>query len=660
MVPNSRGLAAVALCISLVVPALARAEVLYLDGAGPRIVNGLRSQGFPTTGALLFGGNPATATTYCSGTMIGCETFLTAAHCVADNLNPASYTVFLQHGGVYSVSGIEVHQSYSFPVADLALIKLSSPVSGISPTPIDTVGGHANGTGGMIAGFGRTGGGSFDYGVKRFGAIEVDSCIFGVSNTTSICWNFTNPVAAAGADSNTCNADSGGPLFIDNGTDLVLAGVTSGGNSSDCMAFDNSFDTRISFYASYLQAAGGADLANTSCGGIPQVGDADVEVVALEGALDGSTPQQTHSFDVDPGSMVLRVTLNAIDDGISDFNLYVRAGVPPTTTNYDCAVDGSGQYGGCEFNNPSGGMWHVLVDRSSGAGAYQVTATSFGTFCSDPANDGLACDDDNACTSSDVCASGACVGSAVADGTGCDDGNACTLPDACVAAVCVGQSTCGDGAIQTSCEECDDGGVSSGDGCDSSCAVERCYECSGTPSACGIPGGCVDPGRAIVVLKNSPIPDKGRLTWKWLKGAAATPSFGDPVADYGYDLCIWEGGELVASAGAPDGGICGSRPCWRATGAQWAPSGYKYKNKASNGEGVRLVKLKEGVGTAKILWKARGANLSLPVPDSATEYFATSPVIVQTVRQDGGACWQSTFSNADVQKNDGQTFKATK
>ena len=63
----------------------------------PRIVNGVVTSDFPSTGALLRNrGDPATplnASAWCSDILIGCETFLTAAYCVFNDPSPpiASY-----------------------------------------------------------------------------------------------------------------------------------------------------------------------------------------------------------------------------------------------------------------------------------------------------------------------------------------------------------------------------------------------------------------------------------------------------------------------------------------------------------------------------------------------------------------------------------------
>jgi hypothetical protein len=92
-------------------------------------------------------------------------------------------------------------------------------------------------------------------------------------------------VGLPGEDSNTCNGDSGGPLFVDFGAGEVVAGVTSGGNNADCLASDDSFDTNVFVNAAFVQSIAGADLLNTTCGSISQVGQPLTQVTALEANL---------------------------------------------------------------------------------------------------------------------------------------------------------------------------------------------------------------------------------------------------------------------------------------------------------------------------------------------------------------------------------------
>ena len=71
------------------------------------------------------------------------------------------------------------------------------------------------------------------------------------------------------------------------------------------------------------------------------------------------------------------------------------------------------------------------------------------------------------------CVAGACGdGSVNVDGEECDDGNT-TDGDGCSSSCAV--EKCGDGAVNDAgAEECDDGNTADGDGCSSTCAVERC------------------------------------------------------------------------------------------------------------------------------------------------------------------------------------------
>jgi len=365
-------------------------------GAQQRIVNGVLTNGFPTTGSMLLGNDPDTATQWCTGTLIGCETFLTAAHCVCDGTgascasgqpdepDPNAYLVFLQHAGFFTVSSIALRSDFDFPVADVAILKLGSAVNGISPSRINTTSSPAASSAGTIVGFGRTGDPNFDYGIKQTGAVSTVACSGGISNTTSVCWSFTAPVGPPGDDSNSCNGDSGGPLFIDMGSGDVVAGVTSGGTSASCNEPDLAYDANVYHYRTWVQTEGGADLANTSCGSRAQVESADVDVHGFDGTLSAGKPTGTHSFSVASGAEHLIVTMNASEESGNDFDLYVKFGAPPITGDYDCRAFGTNSWGSCEFASPSAGTWHVLANRYSGDGTYQVTATVFNPITTPP------------------------------------------------------------------------------------------------------------------------------------------------------------------------------------------------------------------------------------------------------------------------------------
>jgi hypothetical protein len=580
----------------------------------PRIVNGTLTAQYPTVGALLMFGDPATASLQCSGTLIGCETFLTAAHCICDTIgtdcqgpgvpDPSNYLVFLQHAGFFHVASMTVRSDFVFPVGDVAVIKLASPVTGIAPTPINGVRAPAGGTDGTLVGFGRSGDTASDYGLKHTGAVGIAACTNGVSNTTSVCWDFTLPVGPPGSDSNTCNGDSGGPLFIDFGCGDTVAGITSGGSSANCLPTDNSYDANVYNYRAYIEAEGGADLASASCGDMPQAGDPNTTIVADSGNLSATNSQGTHSFKVAAGTTLLRVAMNAIDDGASDFDLYVKQGSPPGAHDFDCAQNGSGQYGFCEFAVPAPGDWYVLVDRYSGDGTYQLTATAFASGSPGPGADGGPCDDQNACTASDVCQRGACIGAVVTDGTSCDDGSACTSVDSCQGGACTSTAA---------------------------------------PAL-----GCKRPfvgGKASLVLKNRSVDRRDSAAWKWTKGTATSLlEFGDPTVTTSYELCLFDetanNPQLVLDAHIPAGG-------------NWSAfrRGYKYKDAGAANDGITNVVLKAGDdGAASIVIKGKGAGLNAP----ALPLHQDSRVITQLLN--GSTCWEADYDTPLV--NDVGQFKA--
>jgi hypothetical protein len=558
-----------------------------------QIVNGAVTSDYAATGALLDGSNGTAAAVLCSGTLVGCGKFLTAGHCVDGSLDPADYSVFLQHAGFFAVARIVRHPTYDFPVGDVAVLTLAAPVTGIRPVRLQTASAPPFGTAATIVGFGRTGPGN-DFGLKRRGSVTTDACANGVSDETSVCWTFAGPLGTPGSNSNTCNADSGGPLFVDLGGGPTIAGVTSGGTTATCLATDRSYDASVFAYHQWIATQAGPDLGDSACGTISPVGGAGATTTAFEGTLGSSAREARHAFTVPAGRGELRVTMNGLDDGAADFDLYVKRGSPPTSADYDCAQNAIGQFASCTFAAPGAGPWYVLVDRYAGNGAYQVTATSFGVDCSEPGSDGLACDDGNSCTTGDACAAGGCVGSVLADGTACDDGRLCTPVDTCSAGVCVGSTT----------------------------------------PATGCAGPAYAAGRGSLLLEDEPPPNTGdRLTWRWL-GGASTPkaAFGSPTVGTDFGLCLYDergaGPQLILERRIP----AGAR--WRDVGG-----GYRYSDPGLLGDGVRRVHLREGgQGGAKITVEARGANLALPPVPLGQQ----STVTLQLVR--AGGCWEARYS----------------
>lgn len=260
--------------------------------------------------------------------------------------------------------------------------------------------------------------------------------------------------------------------------------------------------------------------------------------------------------------------------------------------------------------------------------------------------------------------------------------------------------TCGNGTLDAY-EQCDDGNLDDGDGCDSNCTFTGCGNgivtsgegcddgnlddgdcCLSTcqPAPAGTPcddddpctqedgcsaGVCLgwsqpdptcqapsQPGKTSVVLRDRQ-PDTGdRLSWKWTHGPTATPEdFGDPVdGSTSYKLCIYdEGGpsgapRLILSGWIPSGGSCAGRDCWRRAGA----SSFRYKDKTRSSDGMQTLVLKAHAdGSAKIVAAGKGAGLAFAVP----ELGLAAPVTVQLQSTHGG-CWEAIYRSPARNRSD--------
>ena len=346
---------------------------------GDQIVNGASTQFETSVAALVEAG---TGLSLCTGTLIGCETVLTAAHCVCfgngascqnngpDLEDPSNINVFFQHAGLFGVDSIEVPGNYEFGFAsDVAILKLSRPVTGIEPSAINTQARLSNGTEGTIVGFGLTRGDRNDDGFKRVGKVETSACV-GVPANQHVCWSFTDPVGAIGTDSNTCSGDSGGPLFATVGGNRVVAGVTSGGENANCTTTDFSFDADVFQNRAWIQQQAGNDLGTMACGEFPSFNT----ITGISGLLQNGDRERRFGLEVPSSTGLLRLALNGTGSN-SAVQLYVRRSGEPTTSVFDCRADNNGD--ACEFTNPAPGTWSILVRRPAGSGEFQATATQF-------------------------------------------------------------------------------------------------------------------------------------------------------------------------------------------------------------------------------------------------------------------------------------------
>lgn len=400
------------------------------------IVNGAPELAEPTTGALLLG-TPDSGHLVCSVTLIGCDVAVTTAHCFNLSTGEKNF-LFFQHAGFVPIESATRHPAYvaAFPpntpdfdvlrVEDIAFIKLAEPVSGLTPSSIVRIGPPALGTPGKIVGFGRDpitaaspASADDNAGIKRSGTMVIAACEDSLVGQDVLCWQLPDPpdpLGPAGEDVSTCEGDSGGPLFVTENGQRVVAGITKGavfisdGQSDLCEPPVDPYDTNLDRHRDWIQGPTGRGgmvaitaampLSQKDCtplDALPEVvqsGDglgncdgrawsesAAPRTCGFKGFLDvGATNFAAHNFPVPPETSLLRVAFNGIASSSSsvDTNYYLRASAPATTSQFDCSSTGTGTVGFCEFVDPTADTWHTLIDQTLYRGEYQVTVTMFG------------------------------------------------------------------------------------------------------------------------------------------------------------------------------------------------------------------------------------------------------------------------------------------
>lgn len=359
----------------------------------PRIVNGFPTDAYPAVGLVALYADAAQTelTGLCSGTLVGCRTVLTAAHCVcpdgADTYESCqeagvddlrAIAVFLPHVGVLRVDNVEVHPDFEFGSGqDVAMLHLAMEADAVPPLPLAMLFPRA-GDAGQVVGYGTTGGGIRsvdDTGIKREGSIVFGSCPADVPAEANVCWHFS------GKGANTCSGDSGGAVIQIGPSGPRLAGVVSGGSTADCQPPDDAFATAIAAVKDWIMARAGGDVGFL-CQRYGRLGDGATTATTYLVALSAASASVQRMVDVPPNTAELRVTFNGETGSRSgfsatdnDFDLFVAPSAFASAGQWTCTDERLENWGACRIERPSPGPWQVELRRVEGSGQAQITVT---------------------------------------------------------------------------------------------------------------------------------------------------------------------------------------------------------------------------------------------------------------------------------------------
>jgi secreted trypsin-like serine protease len=210
----------------------------------------------------------------CTGTLIAPDVVLTAGHCAdaAPSEVIANTTDYEASGGVRArVQSVTAYPNWE-NTFDVAVVKLATPITGVTPRPVGTsctFQGFTTNTQVQLVGFGL---------IDANGAIEntkLREVRVPVTDPTCSGGNGCVPGAApagefvaGGNGIDSCNGDSGGPVYLDTprGT-MVIAAVSRGVESASTPCGEGGIYVRTDKIVQWIEQTVGHAVAKDECTG---------------------------------------------------------------------------------------------------------------------------------------------------------------------------------------------------------------------------------------------------------------------------------------------------------------------------------------------------------------------------------------------------------